>query len=40
MGDKAAAIKALEKSVELASGNAKAGMQKKLDGLKGPEAKK
>jgi tetratricopeptide (TPR) repeat protein len=40
MGNKAEAIKAAEKAVELAAGNAKANMQKKLDALKGPETKK
>jgi hypothetical protein len=35
VGNNAEAIKALEKAVELAEGNAKMGMQKKLGRLKG-----
>jgi tetratricopeptide (TPR) repeat protein len=40
MGNKAEAIKALEKAAELAEGNAKTAMQKKLDALKGPASEK
>lgn len=40
MGNKAEAIKAAEKALELAEGNAKTGMQRKLDALKGPAPEK
>jgi len=39
MNNKAKAVKAVEKAVELAKGNAKAAMQRKLDALKAPEKK-
>ncbi len=40
MGNTAEAVKAVEKAVQLAEGNAKVAMQKKLDGLKGAPPKK
>jgi tetratricopeptide (TPR) repeat protein len=40
MDNRAEAVKALEKAVELAEGNTKKALQKKLDGLKGPAPEK
>jgi len=40
LGNKAEAIKAAEKALELAEGNAKTGMQRKIDALKGPAPEK